>query len=50
MDEQCFLPSFRSALAPLLQDFLIDKRARGFGYSREAYHLLQLDRFLVDTR
>ena len=49
MDEQCFLPSFRSALAPLLQDFLLDKRSRGFGYSREAYHLLQLDRFLVDT-
>jgi integrase len=49
MDEPLFSPTFRSTLAPLLQDFLRDKRARGFSYRREAFHLLQLDRFLVDA-
>jgi integrase/recombinase XerD len=49
MAEQPFSPTFRSALAPLLHDFLRDKRSRGFGYHREAYHLLQLDRFLAEA-
>ncbi|MFQ5550360.1 MAG: tyrosine-type recombinase/integrase [Gemmatimonadales bacterium] len=40
------LPIFTSILGPLFQDFLLDKRSRGFRYTREAYHLLQLDRFL----
>ena len=38
---------FQSPLAPLLDAFLHDKRARGYRYSREEYHLRQLDRFLV---
>lgn len=46
MDEAPFNPNFRSPLAPLLRTFLLDKRARGFRYTREAYHLQQLDRFL----
>lgn len=41
--------SFRSSLAPLMEAFLDDKRARGFGYLREQYHLQQLDRFLIGT-
>ena len=49
MNEQLFSPTFCSILAPLLEDFLRDKRARGFSYRREAYHLLQLDRFLVEA-
>ncbi len=49
MNEQLFSPTFRSVLAPLLEDFLKDKRSRGFSYRREAYHLLQLDRFLVEA-
>ena len=49
MDEPLFSPTFRSALAPLLKDFLQDKRSRGFSYRREALHLLQLDRFLVEA-
>jgi len=49
MNEQLLSPTFHSALAPLLEDFLRDKRSRGFSYSREAYHLLQLDRFLVEA-
>ena len=38
---------FRSKLAPLLRAFLVDKRARGFRYTREMFHLRQLDRFLL---
>jgi len=49
MDEQLLSPTLRSVLAPLLQEFLQDKRNRGFSYGREAYHLLQLDRFLVEA-
>lgn len=40
-------PTFRSTLAPLLEAFLDDKRARGYRYDREEHHLRQLDRFLV---
>jgi integrase len=47
MDETRSLPTFQSPLGPLLKDFLCAKRSRGFGYTREAQHLLQLDRFLV---
>ena len=50
MDEQLFSPTFRSVLAPQLEDFLRDKRSRGFSYRREVFHLLQLDRFLVEAR
>ena len=39
--------AFRSTLAPLLEAFLGDKRARGYRYEREEHHLRQLDRFLV---
>lgn len=39
--------AFRSTLAPLLEAFLRDKRARGYRYAREEYHLRQLDRFLA---
>jgi integrase/recombinase XerD len=49
MDEPLFSPIFRSVLAPLLDEFLGDKRSRGFSYRREASHLLQLDRFLVNA-
>ena len=49
MDEELSSPNFRSLLAPLLEDFLRDKRSRGFTYCREAHHLLQLDRFLVQA-
>jgi integrase len=49
MAEPLFSPTFRSALAPLLDKFLQDKRRRGFSYRREAFHLLQLDRFLVEA-
>ncbi len=38
---------FLSPLAPLFEAFLHDKRARGFRYTREEKHLLQLDRFLA---
>jgi integrase/recombinase XerD len=38
---------FRSKLAPLLRAFLLDKRARGYLYTREVLHLRQLDRFLL---
>jgi len=40
---------FRSTLAPLLEAFLCDKRARGYRYDREEHHLRQLDRFLVQA-
>lgn len=49
MNEELFSPAFRSPLASLLQDFLRDKRSRGYAYSREVYHLLQLDRFLFEA-
>lgn len=38
---------FQSTLAPLLDAFLQDKRARGYGYDREEHHLRQLDRYVV---
>jgi len=50
MNEQPFYPVFHSALGPLLDAFLHDKRSRGFSYRREAYHLQQLDRFLVEAK
>ncbi len=49
MNEQPLSPTFQCVLAPQLEEFLRDKRSRGFSYRREAYHLLQLDRFLVEA-
>jgi hypothetical protein len=49
MDEWLFSPTFHSALAPLLDAFLRDKRSGGFSYSREALHILQLDRFFDEA-
>ncbi len=49
MNEQLLSPSFHSVPAPRLEQFPQDKRSRGFSYGREAYHLLQPDRFLVET-
>lgn len=41
--------AFRSALAPLLEAFLSDKRVRGYRYDREEHHLRQLDRLLASA-
>lgn len=49
MTDELFTPVFSSSLARPLQDFLKDKRSRGCSYRREAFHLLQLDRFLVEA-
>lgn len=46
MRDPLIWPHFQSGWAQLLTDHLKDKRHHGFSYQREAYHLLQLDRFI----
>ena len=49
MNDELFTPNFSSSLAHPLEHFLRDKRSRGCTYSREVFHLQQLDRFLVEA-
>ena len=46
MRDPLIWPHFQSGWAELLRIRLKDKRRHGFSYQREAYHLLQLDRFI----
>lgn len=41
-----WIPSFESTLAPLLKAHILEKRLAGYRYQSEAWHLLDLDRFL----
>lgn len=44
------MPEFKSKLAPLLRDFINEKRTAGYVYMNEAKFLKVFDRFVVDNR